>query len=61
MRMWKHEHLTRQLQRRRTKRCPFTQRTAGGPIQCIFHAGHPPHGHTLTRNLTAPPVTAARW
>jgi hypothetical protein len=61
MTRWKHQHLKRQTRRRRTKRCPFTHQTAGGPMRCIFHLGHPPHGHTLTSDLTAAPVTAAGY
>lgn len=29
-------------------------------MRCIFHASHPPHGHTCSRDLGAAPVAAAR-
>ncbi|MGX9921777.1 hypothetical protein ACWIG4_18205 [Streptomyces sp. NPDC002248] len=57
---WKHQQMKHRAQRRRTKRCRFVLQTASGPVRCIFHLGHPPHGHTLSEDLSGAPVTAPR-
>ncbi len=50
------------LERAAPKRCRFASQDGGGlAMRCIFHAGHPDHGHTLTDDLTSPPVAAAQW
>jgi hypothetical protein len=36
-------------------RCPFRLKTGGGTLQCIFRAGHPPHGHTTTNSNPGTP------
>jgi hypothetical protein len=44
--------------RRRPRRCRFQLQTGGGPMRCIFTAGHPAYGHNCSSDLTAPPVPA---
>lgn len=61
MRIWPGWQLTLRIERTKPKRCRFALRTAGGPMRCIFHAGHPDHGHNCSDDLTAAPVAAARW
>lgn len=58
--IWPGWRLALRIERIRPKRCRFTHQTAGGPMRCIFDAGHPDHGHTCTDDLTAPPVPARR-
>lgn len=54
--IWPGWQLTVRLLRAQPRRCRFTLQTAGGPMRCIFDAGHPAHGHTCSSDLTAPPV-----
>jgi len=56
MNIWPGWRLTIRLERAPARRCRHTVQTAGAPMRCIFNAGHPPHGHTCTSNLTGPPV-----
>lgn len=57
MRIWPGWRL--RLERATPKRCRFTLTLASGSMRCIFHAGHPGHGHTCSDDLTTPPVEAA--
>ncbi|WP_159103695.1 hypothetical protein [Streptomyces anulatus] len=59
MRIWPGWRL--HLERTAPKRCRFTLKNADGPMRCIFHAGHPDHGHNCSDDLTSPPVEAAAW
>lgn len=56
MRIWPGWRLTIKLHRTAPRRCRHTIQTAGGPMRCIFNAGHPPHGHTGSADLKAPAV-----
>lgn len=58
MTIWPGWRLTVRLERRKPRRCRFTQQQGDGLHRCIFDAGHPPHGHSLSRNLTAAPVAS---
>lgn len=57
MRIWPGWRL--RLERTAPKRCRFTLTLASGSMRCIFHAGHPDHGHNCSDDLTSPPVAAA--
>ncbi|MFE5090613.1 hypothetical protein ACFRCI_09455 [Streptomyces sp. NPDC056638] len=58
MTIWPGWRLFVRLQRSTPKRCSFALKTAGDPMRCIFTAGHPAHGHTLTSDLPAAPVAS---
>ena len=56
--IWPGWRLAIRIERSKPKRCRFTLQTAGGPMRCIFDAGHPAHGHNLSSNLTAASVAS---
>ncbi|WP_394436286.1 hypothetical protein [Streptomyces sp. SGAir0957] len=56
MRIWPGWNLTVKIARATPLRCLHVTTSADGLWRCIFIANHPPHGHTLSRDLTAPAV-----